>query len=360
MKILATLPSGMLNLSVHEMMEAAQLFGKKNIPSNFTLDIDLAPFWEVENPPYDIIHIHWVEALFDWQEVDQTAITKLEKRLQTLRKQGKKIVITRHNAIPHRKAKFDALLYQKSFEYAHAIFHMEKFSHTEYLDYYSRYDWAKNQAHYFAPIIQFTQLPNQISPQAARQKLKIPKEKFVFMVLGSIRNTAEKNLLESIAQQLTNPKDMLFVAQWPFFGSRPIWKQYKQLQYKLKYPKHRFQAAQPIDDQEMQIYLKAADVLISPRMDSLNSGLISLGFSFGKTVLGPSVGNMKDILTKTKNPMYNPLDLHTLGQSLQEAKTVTAQNKGDENLAFAQKEWSWQQVGKQHIEAYQKILEHEQ
>lgn len=355
MKVLAVLPDGILNLSVHEMMEAAHKFGKDQYGENFALDIALAPFWEVENPSYDIIHIHWQEALFDWKEVSKKDILKLEKRLKQLKKQGKKIVITRHNSIPHRRAKNDALLYQKSFEYADAIFHMASFSHKEYLEFYGHHDWAKKQTHHFAPIIIYNKLPNTISKIAARKKLGIATDKFVYMVLGSIRNDSEKLLLETIANQIPAKEDMLYVAQWPFYGNRPLLKQWRKLQMKMKYSNHFFKAAQPIDDAAMQIYLNACDVLISPRIDSLNSGLISLGFSFGKVVLGAGVGNMKDILTKTNNPIYNPKALHDLASPLKQAKKQALENKGKENLIFAKKEWSWLQVGKLQVEAYQKI-----
>lgn len=355
-KILATLPDGMLNLSVHEMMQAAAQAGKVSYGNNFVLDMAVAPFWETAEPNYDLIHIHWVEALFDWKEVTLADIDRLVNRLQQLRQQGKKIVITRHNSIPHRRAEHDALLYQKSFELADAVFHMEQFSYDEYQEWYEPYDWAKQQQHFFAPLMIYTQLPNKISKAAARQQLQISPEKTVFMVLGSIRNGAERQLLETIASKLNQPNELLYVAQWPFYGQRLGVKQWRQWQLQRQYPQHRFEAARPIPDEQMQVYLNAADILISPRMDSLNSGLIPLGFSFGLTVLGPATGNMQNILEQSGNPSYNPQNLNTLDESLQQAKQLAKANKGAKNLQFAQQNWSWQRVGEQHLQAYQKII----
>lgn len=355
MKILATLPDGMLNLSVHEMMEAAALYGQKHLGKAFALDIKMSTFWEVENPDYDLIHIHWLEALLDWKTPTLAQIQKVEKRLVELRKQGKKIIITRHNSLPHRRAEHDALLYETGHQYANAIFHMEQYSYQEYMKWYGDKAWSKQQTHHFAPIILFTRLANKVSKAEARQQLALPQDAFVFMVLGSIRTAGERKLLEQIAATLKDKKDILYVAQWPFYGNRPLLKQWRQLMTRFNYPRHRFMPARPIADDDMQVYLNASDVLISPRMDSLNSGLVSLGFSFERTVLGPSIGNMQNILSQTGNPMYDPKNLGQLKKSLDQAKQLAQNGKGTENLAFAQAKWSWEEVGRLHLEAYQKI-----
>ncbi|MCH2043086.1 MAG: hypothetical protein MK212_03020 [Saprospiraceae bacterium] len=359
MRILATLPNGMLNLSVHEMMEATALYGQKCVGENFTLDIEMHTFWEIENPEYDLIHIHWIEALLDWAIPTLEQIQRLEKRLIELRKQGKKIIITRHNSLPHRRAEHDALLYETGYKYADAIFHMEEYSYGEYLSWYQDKTWLKQQTHHFAPIILFTKLPNKVPKVKARQQLGIPKDAFVFMVLGSIRTKDERNLLEQIARTLQHKNDILYVAQWPFYGKRFLLKECRQWMTRFKFPRHRFIPAQAIADDNMQVYLNASDVLISPRMDSLNSGLVSLGFSFGRTVLGPSVGNMQNILSQTGNPMYDPKHLDQLKESLEQAKELAKSGKGAENLAFAKAEWSWEKVGKNHVEAYLQIYENQ-
>ena len=149
MKILATLPDNMLNLSVHEMMEATRDFGLSKHEGTFKLDINLNDFWEIDNLDYDIIHIHWPEALVDWKIPTENDIKKLNNRLKQLKTQEKKIIITRHNAIPHTKTKLDAALYKTAFSFADAIFHMEKFSYNEYKEFYGEFNWYTKQKHFF-------------------------------------------------------------------------------------------------------------------------------------------------------------------------------------------------------------------
>ncbi len=357
MKILATLPDNMLNLSVHEMMEATRDYGKSICGNDFCMDISMNPFWEIENPDYDLIHIHWPEALFNWIEVSKEDLIKLETRLLQLKDQGKKIVVTRHNSIPHRRAENDKKLYELSFRFADAVFHMEQFCREEYDEFYGSYLWSQAQKHFFAPIIMFTKLENNISKEAARKELKIPEKKFVFMVLGSLRNGEEKKLIETIASQLTDKEDLLYVAQWPFYGNRFIIKQFRQVVRKIKFPNASFIHAGAIPDNKIQVYLNACDVFISPRMDSLNSGLISLGFSFGKTVLGPDTGNMGCILKKSGNPSYNPDQIDSIRSVLTFAKNHSKANGGQENYKFAREHWSWHKTGQLHFKAYQDLLQ---
>ena len=193
MKILATLPDNMLNLSVHEMMEATRDFGLSKHEGTFKLDINLNDFWEIDNLDYDIIHIHWPEALVDWKIPTENDIKKLNNRLKQLKTQEKKIIITRHNAIPHTKTKLDAALYKTAFSFADAIFHMEKFSYNEYKEFYGEFNWYTKQKHFFAPIIMYSKLPNTISKIEARAALNINPNKFMYLVIGSIRNKKEKS-----------------------------------------------------------------------------------------------------------------------------------------------------------------------
>ncbi len=42
--------------------------------------------------------------------------------------------------------------------------------------------------------------------------------------------------------------------------------------------------------------------------DELNSGNITLGFTFGLVVLGRNGGDIGEILKETKNPVFDPAD----------------------------------------------------
>ena len=220
---------------------------------------------------------------------------------------------------------------------------------------YGQNEWSSNQQHFFAPIIMYTKLVNTMSQEDARKMLHIPSDHFVYMVLGTIRNKEEKKLLERVARSLSN-KEILHVAQWPFYGTKPILNTVRRFYQKIQFPKHIFKAADTIPVEQMQVYLNAADVLIIPRIHSLNSGLISLAFSFKKTVLGPSSGNIGPILAKSGNAIFDINNLINLVEHLEYAKKLAHQGQGIHNFNYATEHWSWEKVGQLHIDAYTKLL----
>ncbi len=55
------------------------------------------------------------------------------------------------------------------------------------------------------------------------------------------------------------------------------------------------------------------------RIDSLNSGSIYLGLTFKKIIVGPAIGNMKEVLEKTDAYSFNPENIDSLVNALEEA-----------------------------------------
>ena len=66
-------------------------------------------------------------------------------------------------------------------------------------------------------------------------------------------------------------------------------------------------------------YTAAGDVFVILRIDSLNSGSIYLGLTFKKIIVGPAIGNMKEVLEKTDAYSFNPENIDSLVNALEEA-----------------------------------------
>jgi len=47
-----------------------------------------------------------------------------------------------------------------------------------------------------------------------------------------------------------------------------------------------------IPDNDIQIYMNAADIIVLPYLDILNSGVAILAMSFGKPVIAPRTGSI--------------------------------------------------------------------
>jgi beta-1,4-mannosyltransferase len=110
-----------------------------------------------------------------------------------------------------------------------------------------------------------------------------------------------------------------------------------------------------ISPEEVQIYLKSADLLFIPRYNTLNSGNVALGFTFGKVVVGPDYGVIGETLKLTGNPVFDPYNLSSVSEAIRSGFESTQSDLAEKNLQYAQNELSWGAVAQKTVKAYQSI-----
>ena len=89
--------------------------------------------------------------------------------------------------------------------------------------------------------------------------------------------------------------------------------------FKNKYkPPHYIFDYKTISGEELSLRISAADVVMVPRIDILNSGNVFLGFTFGKVTVGPATGNIKEQLLEQNCPIFDPNSLTSAASALKE------------------------------------------
>lgn len=106
-----------------------------------------------------------------------------------------------------------------------------------------------------------------------------------------------------------------------------------------------------IPEEEVQYYMNAADVLVLPYQDILNSGSIYLGMSFGKPIIAPKIGCIPSTVATRNNLLYNPNDQKGLQSELRDVMDKELTDIGQKNLQRA-KEFSWFEVGEEYKLVY--------
>lgn len=93
-------------------------------------------------------------------------------------------------------------------------------------------------------------------------------------------------------------------------------------------------------------HVTAVDVVLIQRNEILNSGNLPLGFSAGKVVVGPSVGNVGSTLEETGNPTFKPNDESSLIQAVSRGFQLSDDSNkiGEANYQKATTEWSKSKV----------------
>ncbi len=118
-----------------------------------------------------------------------------------------------------------------------------------------------------------------------------------------------------------------------------------------------------IPDESVEIYFKAADVLVMPYNKNISqSGVLFLAYGFGLPVIASDVGSLKEEIVEGKTGFVfkpeDPLDL---------AKTILTYfgselykelgNRRQEIRDYANERYSWRKIGEITREVYAKVLQ---
>jgi glycosyltransferase involved in cell wall biosynthesis len=327
------------------------------------IDTSLDHFWHSNNH-YDLIHIHWPEALLKWEAPTEVQISRLKDRLSYWKEKGSTIIITRHNYLPHIEYPLNSILYQKTYESADAVIHFGPFSEQEFIQRYPSLRYIK---HYIIPHPIYPDIPNRINSFEARRTHNFSSDHKIFLVFGKIRKKKEQDFIQQGFNQLKlNNKQLLFSTGMVPYGGRvsgrkaPLKYLLRNLHKNVFDFKNRLKGIkisnQFVPEEEIQTYMNAADVVVIQRENQLNSGNLPLAFTFGKVVVGPESGNIGEILKNSGNPTFIPGNIENLTDAMKEGFMLSREGQGRKNQELAQKEWSIEVVAQRHIEVYEQVL----
>jgi len=96
-------------------------------------------------------------------------------------------------------------------------------------------------------------------------------------------------------------------------------------------------------------------VVLIPRLNTLNSGVVPQAFQYGCPVAGPDIGNIGPLLRAAGNPAFVP------GQPVDCARAVMAAlaggvEAGERNRAYAREHLSHERNAALHMAFYRRVL----
>lgn len=112
-----------------------------------------------------------------------------------------------------------------------------------------------------------------------------------------------------------------------------------------------------IPDADTEIYFKAADVLILPYRHIFQSGVLSLGYSFGLPVIASDVGALReDIVDGSTGFICKPDDPQDLAEVIEHYFSSnlykTLSHRREEIQRYAHQRYAWEQVSKATLNVY--------
>lgn len=303
---------------------------------------------------FDVVHFQWPEAVFHWQEPSVAEMNMLAGALDRWTNAGTRIVSTVHNEYPHyRDTPRFRELYDLLYSHTDAFVHLGEASKEALRNRYAPY--AERAEERVIPHGNYAWFPNDTSREAAREQLGLDPESKIVLVFGAIRHSEELTLLMHAFRRLRKRGYRLLLAGRLPYPDPKDWRHYPiRLWYHLK-PSVDLHGGF-IPEEKVQLYLNAADLLVIPRTEALNSGNVPLGFTFGHVVVGPDLGVIGEELRATSNPTYDPVDPDTLTEAIESGYELALSGKGEANAAYAGRHWNWNAVGNAHIDLYDELL----
>jgi beta-1,4-mannosyltransferase len=239
-----------------------------------------------------LIHIHWIEFRFRATGLFHTCLgaSAFIGLLISLKYVFKtKMVITLNNLIPHesRFRRIEHLVFTFSLHLCDAVIVCDNYVKSMARQLY-KISYSKIFAIPHGNIIDY--YLNTISKTEAREKLSIPREKFVLLFFGNIRPYKGVDLLLSAFETAVKKNSNLFLL---IGGLSEDPKQVQKLEwFQKRFPKNSKFVTNRIPDDEVQIFMNAADIGVLPFLhlyDLLHSSSLPLLMSFCKPIIIPRV-----------------------------------------------------------------------
>lgn len=303
-----------------------------------------------------ILHILWNNR---FESFDRTLLMLYYKML------GKKIVLTVHNVNQARRDSNDSLLNRLTLRIQYRLSdHI--FVHTQKMKSELAEDFGVREG--AVTVIPFginNAVPRtDLTPSDAKRHLGIEAGEKAILFFGRLRPYKGLEHLLAAYQQLATrrPDYRLIIASEPKKGSEEYFEEIQQTIRRVDSQGRIISKIQFIPDKEMELYLKAADVLVLPYKEIFQSGVLFLAYSFGLPVVAADVGSFREEIIEGKTGfLFNPGDAVDLANAIERYfeselyRNLT--NRRQEIREYGNTQHSWDAVGEKTVAIYAELLE---
>ncbi|MGJ5640604.1 hypothetical protein [Formosa sp. S-31] len=279
----------------------------------------------VDISDYDLVLIHWPEQLFNWKEPTINQLLDLKQKLAYW-KQKIKIVYMVHNLQPHEGGSvMFTKLYNLIISNCDAMIHLGEFSKKKFEKIYPK------RRHIVISHSLYKCSYKIEDKFEARKRLGFRKDSFIVIAPGRVRNLEERKLIIKsfkklkvkhkqliVPRMLWKKSDIEFKGRWRLRKIIDVKDLIERL-YNFNWNRRCYFNYGFLEHSKLSELVSAADVVFIPRFNSLNSGVLFLGLTFGKVIVGPRTGNLTEILDKYECYSFNPNNLNAVIEALNSA-----------------------------------------
>jgi D-inositol-3-phosphate glycosyltransferase len=277
---------------------------------------------------------------------------------------GKKIVFTAHNVNAAKRDSKDSFLNRQSLRIQYGLSN-HIFVHTERMrsELTSGFGVPERKISVIPFGINNTSPVTEITRSQSKQKMGVSPEHKTALFFGQIAPYKGLEYLMDAFKELakTDESYRLIIAGKV---KRGHWAYWDGIQRKIAGSRFRNQIIERIEhipDEEVELYFKAADVLVAPYINIFQSGLPFLAYSFGLPVIATDVGSLRrDIVEGRTGFVCQPKDLSDLAETIdkyfQSELFRNLETRRAEIKVYANEHYSWDKVAAITTTVYSQLL----
>jgi glycosyltransferase involved in cell wall biosynthesis len=302
-----------------------------------------------------LFHILWNNR---FEAFDRTLLMLYYKFL------GKKVVLTAHNINRERRDAKDSRLNRLTLRIQYRLAD-HVFVHTVKMK-------SELTAEFGVPESSVTIIPfginnaipqTQLSCSEARERLGIRDSEKTLLFFGQIAPYKGLDYLVTAFQRELVERDdyRLIIAGRPKPGHEEYWRAIEGAIQKDVSSGRILVRADFIPDSDIELYFKAADILVLPYRHIFQSGVLFVGYSFGLPVLATDVGSLKEEIVEGETGFVSkpddPADLaKAIDRYFMSDLFANIGNRREKIQLFANCNHSWERVSDLTLGVYSELL----
>jgi len=331
-----------------ELAAALEKNGARVVFGNFNKLPVLRAVWAFWKP--DVLHLHWTDVYFVAESWPKTILKSVRFLIEIMivKLLRVKIIWTLHNISNHEKVKPG---YERFINWILLHFYDQIIVHCStakdiLIRVFDLPSEFKNKIHVVPHGHYAGYYKNQITQLEARAKLSIGNDELVFLYFGSIRPYKGIFDLVDAFRALEDSRLRLLIV------GNPVNSEIKTEILRFCQIDNRIMTfLQYIPDDEIQIFMNAADVAVLPFTDILTSGSVLLAMSFGKAIIVPGIGCVSETLDDRGGILYDLKIADGLLNSMRKALSCNLSDMGHYNFLEVKK-FDWMDIAKLTLQVY--------
>lgn len=286
----------------------------KHLEKDVDLEIEEFSIVKPFTKKYDVFHIHWPDYFFvNSFFYSLLRIVYLFSIIGIFKCHRTKIIWTVHNLHPHNNfhPRFNKLIMNNFTKLIDGTIFMSEESKMLSCQEYPSLEKKKTTIIYHGA---YDNYPNSINKAIAREKFKIDRNKKVILYFGLIKKYKNIFILIDEFNKIDSDDYILIIA-----GKAQDKRLEEEILTKIN-QKTTITCLEFIENDDVQYFFNASDLVVLPFENILNSGSAMLALSFKKPILCPSMGSLielKNIFGDKVVITYDTLTYKTICESFE-------------------------------------------